>query len=180
MRHPVSKRYARAFLEIGIDSGNYKTLQSQIRDFADVYDKNQDLQNVLLNPGVSMDERRGVIRTIGQKFGWDQMTINLALLLIDKDRVMLVVDIANELDAQVDIHDGVVRANVSSALELNPAQVASIKSAIARLTGKTVMLETDVDKALLGGVVTKVGGRVFDGSVRTQLQTLKDSILQDV
>ena len=180
MRNLVSKRYARAFLEIGVQKGNHKTLQSQLRDFADAFSASQDLQNVVYNPGVKVEERRALIRTIGQKYGWDPMTINLTLLLIDKDRIRLVQDIASELDELVDAHDGNVRANVASALPLDDAQVASIKAAITKMTGKNVLLKTEVDSNLLGGVVTTVAGTVFDGSVRTQLQSLRDSILQDV
>ncbi len=180
MRNPVSKRYARAFLELGVANGSYSTLQKQLREFADAFGESRDLQNVVLNPGVRVDERRNIVRAIGQKQGWDTMMLNLTLLLIDKDRIALVQDIADVFDAMVDEHDGNVRATVTSARSLNPTQVGEIKTAIAKMTGKNVLLETSVDEALLGGVVTRVGGKVFDGSVRTQLQTLKDSILQDV
>ena len=108
------------------------------------------------------------------------MMTNLSLLLVDNDRIKFIDDICSVFDAMVDVHEGNVRASVTTARVLPNAQVESIKKAIAQMTGKGVLMETSVDPALLGGVVTRIGGTVYDGSVRTQLETLRGSILEEV
>lgn len=178
MKHPVSRRYARAFLDIGIERGNYLELQSQLREFADAYKTSEPLRLVISNPSIKVAERREVIRKVAAKAGWDQVLTNFALLLLDKDRVEFIEHIAEEFDVLVDQHDGNVRAHVTSAKPLKDSQIASLQGAISRMTGKNVLLETDTDSDLIGGLVTRIGDTVYDGSVRTQLSTLRESILE--
>lgn len=180
MRHPVSKRYAQAFIELGVLRGNYRALQRQLRVFADLYTASSDLQAVLRNPSVRIEERRNIMRAIGRRAMWDPMTVNLALLLLDNGRVQFVADIADEFDTRVDEQDGNVRAHVTTAKTLPMAQVAGIKNAIRKMTGKNVLLESVVDPTLLGGAVTRIGGTVYDGSLRTQLDNLRGTILEEV
>lgn len=180
MKNPASKRYAKAFLDIGIQRGNLKTLQLQLRDLATVYEKSTEFRAIVGNPSVRIDERRTIMRAIAQKAGWDAMMLNLSLLLIDKDRIMLVGDIADAFDRLVDVHEGNVRATVTTANRLDFAQTERIKQAIATMTGKKVILTTAVEPELIGGVVTRIGDTILDGSVRTQLNNLRQSILEEV
>lgn len=180
MRGLVAKRYARALLELGNEQNNYALLQKQTRELADVWQSSSDLRSIVTNPSVRIDERRKVIAGIAAKAGWHTLLKNFSLLLLDNGRFDHVVDIANELDTLVDEQAGNVRAEVTTAQQLKDSQVATIKGAIAKLTGKNVLLETRVDPEILGGVVTRVGGTLYDGSVRTQLDMIRDSILDEV
>ena len=175
MKHPASKRYARAFLEIGIELSNHKALQGQLRELDDLFVKSPEFRAVVSNPSIRIEERRATLRAIGQSSGWNPMMINLALLLVDKDRMKYVGDIADELDRLVDLHDGNVRATVSTATKLESAQIESIKSALTAMTGKKVILTTEIDPLLIGGVTTRIGDTILDGSVRTQLNTLSST-----
>ncbi len=178
MKHPVARRYARAFLDIGIERENYIALQGQLREFADIYKSSEGLRSVISNPSIKVSERRQVIRSIAEKGGWNQLMTNLALLLLDKDRVQFIEHIADEYDKIVDKHDGNVRAHVTAAKPLKDSQIASIEGAISRMTGKNVLLSTDTDPDLIGGLITRIGDTVYDGSVQKQLSTLRDSILE--
>ena len=180
MKHPASKRYAKAFLDIGIETSNHRALQGQLRDLATAFQKSADFRTVVSNPSIRIDERRATIRAIGQGAGWNPMMVNLALLLVDKDRMKYVGDIADELDRLVDLHDGNVRATVTTATKLEQTQIESIKAALIAMTGKQVILSTEVDPLLIGGVMTRIGDKVLDGSVRTQLNTLRQTILEEV
>jgi len=180
MRGPVAKRYARALLELGVEKGNFAVLQTQLRELAQVYEQSPELRAILTNPSVSIAERRRVVDAIAQKSAWVPFIRNFALLLLDNNRFDHVDGIADELDDLIDQHAGNVRAHVTTAKPLKDSQVAVITGAIAKLTGKTVLLETSVDPDILGGVVTRVGNTLYDGSVRTQLETLRESILKEV
>lgn len=180
MRGQLAKRYARAMLEIGIAGSNHAVIQKQVRRLAELFEGSAPLRAIVKNPGVSMNERRAVVDQIAKRTSFHPMVRNFMMLLLDNDRFDYIGGIADELDDMVDVHAGNVRASVTTATPLQAAQVAVIKDAIAKLTGKNVLLETDVDPALVGGIVTRVGGTVYDGSVRTQLETLRDSILDEV
>jgi F-type H+-transporting ATPase subunit delta len=180
MRGSISRRYARALLEVGIDKGSTEQLLEQVKEYADLYEKSSELRNVLSNPGVKLDERRALVRTIGAKAGWSPLIVNFAQLLLDNDRARFLPGIAREMSAMYDEHVGNVRATVTSARELSGPKVDDIRKAIADLTGKNVILQTAVDPELIGGVVTRVGSVVYDGSVRNQLNNLRESILEEV
>ncbi len=180
MRNLASKRYARALLQIGIERGNTKLLQTQLAELATIFVQSPEFRMVIANPSISIDERRQVIRQIAQKANWDAMMVNLALLLVDKDRIQNVAEISEEFQLLVDVHEGNVRATVTSARTLGLGQIEQIKQALAQVTGKKVIVTTAVDASLLGGVVTRVGDTVYDGSVKTQLNRIRESILAEV
>lgn len=180
MRGPIAKRYARALFELGTENGKFAVLQKQLRDLAEAYAQSPELQAILLNPGVNLAERRKVVETIAARAMFDPFMKNFALLVMDNGRFDHIGGIADEFDALVDEHAGNIRASVTTAQPLKDSQVAVLKGAIAKLTGKNVLLETAVDPQILGGVVTRVGNTLYDGSVRTQLETMKESILKEV
>lgn len=176
--HPVATRYARALLDIALERGSVETIHPQLRDIAHIYGNNRDLRAVLVNPSITLEERRRVLRALAQAGQWDPMMLNFTLLLLDKDRIRVLEAIAREFQKLYDEHAGVVRAHVTSATSLSEGQKDGVRQAIAAVTGgKTVVIETVVDPELLGGVVTRVGGTVYDGSVRNHLHRLRESIL---
>lgn len=180
MRGPVAKRYARALLELGVEQETLKILQRQVRELATAWEQSAPLRAIASNPSVGLDERRKVVELIASKNAFHAMMRNFCMLLLDNDRFDHLPGIADELDEMVDRHEGNVRAHVTTAQPLKDSQVAAIKGAIAHLTGKNVLLDTDVDPELLGGAVTRVGGTVYDGSIQAQLNKLRESILDEV
>jgi F-type H+-transporting ATPase subunit delta len=97
-----------------------------------------------------------------------------------KGRIGEIPGIFNSLQSLTDTRAGVVRAQVTSAAKLAPNQVNAIKAALAKKTGKKVLVETEVDEALIGGVITRLGGKVYDGSIRTQLQAIRTAAAERV
>ncbi len=177
---PVARRYAQALLDIGVEQKNYEKLREQLDELAQVYEHSKPFRTALLNPSIQLDERRKIIRAIAQKRGWHQMIINFSLLLLDNDRFRIVPVIARAFGRKVDEKSGNVRARVTSAVELDEAQKKNIQSTLGQITGKNVLLETEVDESLLGGAVTRIGSMVYDGSVKSQIERLRESILAEV
>lgn len=177
---PVARRYARALLELGVEHKTLDAFTAQSKNLSSLYERSRELRNVLLNPSIKLEERRNVVRALAKKGSWEPMFQNFVLLLLDKDRVRHIGAITEELQRMADDKLGNVRAKVTSATALELAEKTAIKQAIAKMTGKSVLLEATVDPDLLGGVVTHVGGTVYDGSVRTQLNRMRDAILKEV
>lgn len=178
--HPVARKYALALLELGAEREITETLRQQLDGLARLFRDSKELRGAMLNPSVSLQERHDTVRAIAAKVGLNEIARNFCLLLLDNDRFKLLPAIAEVLGRLVDERSGTVRAQVSSATELGPLEVNRIKKALASATGKQVIVRTEVDPELLGGVVARVGSRVFDGSVRTHLRGLRDSILREV
>jgi F-type H+-transporting ATPase subunit delta len=104
---------------------------------------------------------------------------NFVMLLLDKGRIATLPDIARAHRTLVDEQAGRVRATVTSARPLDPVLETRLKAALERQSGKTVILEKREDPAIVGGLVTQLGDIVYDGSVRTQLQQLREELLSE-
>ena len=173
----LARRYARAMLDVGIDKGIHEKLAGEIEDLAAAYSTSRDLQEALTNPVFPRAQRRAVLEAVLIKVGASTETRNFSLLLLDRERIPVIPAIARELRTMVDEKVGRVRATVTSARELPPEHYTQIQTALEKATGKHVLLDREVDDTLLGGVIAKLGDTVYDGSVRTQLEKLRETIL---
>jgi F-type H+-transporting ATPase subunit delta len=173
----LARRYARALLDIGIAKGSYEQLGRDLDELAALYSGSRDLTEALTNPVFPMARRRAVLEAVLERAAVSPVTRNFVLLLLERERFPYLPAIARELRVMVDERAGRVRAVVTSARPLSPENVASIQAALEKVSGKKVLLEKKEDPALLGGVVAKVGDVVYDGSVRTQLESMRERFL---
>ncbi len=172
----LARRYAKAVFEIGQSSGNLDRMGADLRSLAAAMKQSAELQSALSNPAIRRADRRKVIDAVLQRIVVQPQTKNLVYLLLDGERVSAVPAISRELDHMIEAKAGRVGAEVVSAKPLDPSQLSQIKAALEKLSGKTVDVAHREDPTLLGGVVAKVGDRVYDGSLRTQLRTLRDEL----
>ena len=174
----LARRYARALFDIGAQQGTFDQLGNEVEELARAYAGSRDLQEALTNPIFPRAKRRAVLEAVVQRAAASPVTRNFALLLLDRERVPYLPAIARELRAMVDEKAGRVRAEVTSARPLEPAHAVRIASSLQKLTGaKHVVLDKREDPELLGGIVTKIGDVVYDGSVRTQLEQMRERFL---
>ena len=173
----LARRYARALLDIGIAKNVYEQLGKDMDELGVLYSGSRDLTEALTNPVFPMVRRRAVLEAVIERAAVSPITRNFLLLLLDRERMPYVPAIARELRLMVDERAGRVRAVVTSATPLSSEHVASIQAALEKASGKKVLIEKREDPNLLGGVVAKVGDVVYDGSVRTQLETMRERFL---
>ncbi len=173
----LARRYARALFDVGTSKGNYEQLGAEMDSFAKTYAGSRELAEALTNPIFSRAKRRAVLDAVLERTGASQVTRNFALLLFDRERIAYVPSIARELRNLVDDRAGRVRAWVTSASPLSTDQTKQIQGALEGISHKQVILSTKEDPELLGGVVAKIGDVVYDGSVRTQLDLLRERFL---
>lgn len=172
----LARRYARALLELGNAGGNLDALGSDLRTFAGAMKSSAELITVLTNPAIRRADRKKVIDGLLARFQPQPATKNLIYLLLEGERLASVPAISREVDAMIEARAGRVSAEVTSAKALDPAQLSQITAALEKLSGKKVSVTSKEDASLLGGVVAKVGDTVYDGSLRTQLRTLRDEL----
>jgi F-type H+-transporting ATPase subunit delta len=172
----LARRYARAIVAIGTQSNNLDKLGADLRSLAKAMNESSELVTVLTNPAIRRADRRRVIDGLLQRVSAAPHTRNLVYLLLDGERMASLAAISREVDAMIEAKAGRMLAEVTSARPLDPAQLTQITAALEKLSGKKVAVTKREDPALLGGVVAKLGDTVYDGSLRTQLRTLRDEL----
>jgi len=173
----VARRYARALFQIGVDTGTFEALGQELSDLAQLFQESTELRQTLVNPVFKPSEKRAILEKILPRVTPSPVMQRFALLLLDRGRIALLASLARAYRELADAHAGRVRAVVTSAAPLSPADLERVRRSLERRTKKMVMLEAQVDPSLIGGLVAQVGDLVLDGSVRTQLSTLRDKLL---
>jgi F-type H+-transporting ATPase subunit delta len=173
----VARRYARALFGIGVDTGKFEALGQEIGELAELWASSPELRQALENPVFRPSEKRAVLEQLLPRVAPTAEVRRLALLLLERRRILLLPAIARAYRDLADAHMGQVRAKVTSAEQLAPAALERVRRSLEQRTGKKVIVEVAVDAALIGGVVAQVGDLVLDGSVRTQLADLRQKLV---
>jgi F-type H+-transporting ATPase subunit delta len=172
----IAKNYAEALLELARRAEDPAGWGKLMRDVANGMQEDVTVQRFLESPKVSEQQKNEVFF---QAFG-DRVPrhfLRFLQTLVRKRRQMLIPQIATEYDKLLDIHEGRLHANVTVAREASAADTTRIAEQLSRLMGKNVVPHMNVNPAILGGVVVKIGDTVMDGSVRRRLARLKGHML---
>jgi F-type H+-transporting ATPase subunit delta len=173
----VARRYARAILEIGIETGALDALVNEFSRAADAYASSADLRTALENPLIAIAAKRAIVVEVAERLGFSPIARNTLQLLVDRRRMRALPGIAQRLREFGDERRGVLRAEVTTAAPLGNSYYAQLQAQLERLTGKKVVIDRREDPGLIGGVVTRIGDTVYDGSLRTRLHELKHALL---
>jgi F-type H+-transporting ATPase subunit delta len=176
----AARRYAQAFLTLASETDAVVRLGEDLDEvLAACRAADGLLLRVLSNPVFTSAERRAVIdATVGQLgLDLDPFTVNLLRLLSDRGRFAILPDLIGFYHEGADDLAGRLRVEVTTAEPLTQELAAEIRGALERSTGRDVVLERQVDPALIGGIVARVGGKVYDASIRTRLASLKETLI---
>lgn len=169
----LSRRYARAVFELA--AGREEAIGAEVDGFLEAYE-DPDLKKVLGNPAFDQDRRKDIVVEVAGLLGLSDLTTNFLSLLVTRDRLDGLSSIADRYHRLLDESAGRVNAKITVPQPLGEDQRNGLAAVVGDMTGKTAILTEEVDPGIIGGIVVEVGGRVYDGSVRTQLQTLRKSI----
>ena len=172
----AARRYARALFALAREEGSVDAVRGEIDGLADLLSNNDELRHAILRPLHPSKERRAALDGVCQRLGVSDTVRNFCAFLVDQRRVIEFEAIRNAFVELADAAAGVERAEVVSASPLSDAQKDRLRRALSERTGRQIELSERVDPALLGGAVARVGGLVFDGSLRTQLEQLRGSL----
>jgi F-type H+-transporting ATPase subunit delta len=172
-------RYARALFDVAIkERADVEKVQSDLQQFVDLFAQHPSLAHTLGNPAIPASKKKAVAQALIERAGGlSPMVAKLMLLLAERDRLALLPDIARIYGERVMDHLNVIRAEVTTAVELAPDRLLALEHGLQQATGRKVVLESKVDPSIIGGVITRLGSTVYDGSVTTQLQKLKQSLV---
>jgi F-type H+-transporting ATPase subunit delta len=174
----VPRRYAKALLTLGKEDGNYKAYGEGLQGFALLLEREPELKDALLNPAYGREDRRKLLLQMIKLLKLSPMLGNLLKLLFDKHRLGAVAGISLAYQQLVDELDKVSRAKVKAAIPLDDAIRERLRKSLEKLTGTTVVMDVEEDPNIMGGILARVGDLVLDGSVRTQLLSLRESLIK--
>jgi F-type H+-transporting ATPase subunit delta len=175
--NPAARRYAKALFDLAIEQNALDRMTAEMRAVGETVAGSRELQLALSNPTVDPASRKAVMSQVVQRLGVSPTVRNAVLLITDHGRVGVLPQIAELLGNLADERAGKVRAEVTSAAPLTEAQYTRLTATLERLTGRKISLARKVDPTLIGGVVTRIGDKVYDGSVKTRLAELRNALL---
>jgi ATP synthase F1 delta subunit len=172
----VAKVYSEALFDVAKEKDELDEIQQQLGEFADAVSENQDLQVFFFSPYLSSAEKREGIGKVVE--GGNQELVNFLELLAEKHRMPALFRIRQRFDELWAAENERLAVTVTSAIELDPKLVESIGAEIEEKTGKTIELKSEVDPAIIGGLVLRVGNRVLDASISSRLDKLRREVAQ--
>jgi F-type H+-transporting ATPase subunit delta len=173
---PLARRYAKALFETCNETRNHAVIGKQLDTFGETLDSSAELSQLLRSSTTTLHDKKEILGKLFARFLFAPTTRNFIYVLLEHQRISQLGEIAAAFNEMCDELAGRIRATVTSAVPLDKAEVGRIQGALARLTGKQVTLDARVDPSLIAGIVTTIGNVVLDGSVKTQLASLKDQL----
>jgi len=171
----LARRYTRALFQLARDVGQEEAIGRQIDEFFAAY-SGSDLQTVLTNPAFDVASRKRVLIQVGNTQQLSVLTIHFLSLLLERDRLGHLPGIVSCYRRLLNEAKGRVEAKVVSAAALDSALAERVRAQLKGMSGKDVVMEQEVDPSLLGGMMVELEGKIYDGSIRTQLEKMKQRI----
>jgi len=173
----VAKRYATALIRVAQDTNNLDGIQRDLDRLAMVVSQNKDLKEVMESPVLAPIQKKAIFKSLQEKLNLGESVRNLSLILIDQDRMDVLPLLGRLFQDMADEALGQVRVTAKVASELG-SQEATLKATLEKALGLRVILEVSVNPKLLGGMAIQVGDKVFDGSLKRELEEIKESIVK--
>ncbi len=171
-------RYAKALLDVAIKESDPDRAEQELAAFVDLVRQNHELQRTFANPVVAAADKRAVVLQILERLKPTTPVRKLVPLLASRGRLALLPDLLDVYRERLMEHRNVLSAEVTTAVPLSAERAAQLSQRLADVTGRVVTMTTKVDASIIGGVVTRIGSTVYDGSVATQLAKVRDRLEQ--
>ena len=170
--------YARAFADVVIGSrlDAARTL-AEAQQIAALAEQSRELREVWDNPSIAAEQKRAVLDAIVQRAGMSRPVRNFVAVLIDKGRTRFLSEIVKQFAHDLNDRLGIAEAEVTTARELSSQERADLESDLSRVTGKTIRAKYEQNPAILGGAIARVGSTVYDGSVKGQLERIRQQLV---
>ena len=169
----ASRQYASALADIAFEQDAVDAVMKQLNEFHGLYASSAELRNFLSSPAVTREAKHRVIERLVGRTGASKTVRNFLFVIVDHQRTAILPEIVAAVQEVIRQRQGIVEAQVSSAIELNAAQKAELETTLERLTGQRVEASFSLEPSLLGGAVVRVGDTIYDGSLRTRLNELR-------
>ena len=170
-------RYARALLDVALAEANPVVVEQELAAAAELFKGHAGLWKVMTNPAVASPKKRAIVDSILPQLGVSPVVQKTLQMLASRDRIALLPEIVDAYSSKLMDRQQVVRASVTSAAPLPGDRVKALERELTGITGRKVVMSAGVDPAILGGVVTQIGSTVYDGSVKRQLEKIRERLV---
>jgi len=172
----VARRYAAALADVVAERGEARQVQEELSAWELMIRNNTQLQEVFSNPTIPYDQKRKVLSALITRTRVRPVTANFLQVLLQNQRLTELGEVNKRFAHVLDERSGIVSAQVTTARPVPESSQQSLREKLKTMTGKEVRLSFMTDEELIGGLVTRIGSTVYDGSVRTQLQQVKEKM----
>jgi F-type H+-transporting ATPase subunit delta len=178
LSHTVARRYAKGLLEavIEIAPGQERAVNDELAALVAAVDGHDGLKLLVVNPAIPAQQKTVIFRKISEAIGVSKPVRRFIDLVAEKQRLDHLTLMAEAYSELVDEHLGIVTADITTSVPLNPGQIAQLEDSLRATTGGEVRLNRRTDSELLGGVVTRIGDVVYDGSVKGHLERIRERL----
>ncbi len=174
----LSRRYSRALFQLAQEAGQEEQVGGELDQFFGAYG-GSELTRVLTSPAFALDSRKKILLQVAQSQQLSPLTVHFLSLLLERDRLAQLPGIVSSYRRMLNQAKGRVEAKVVGATPLEPATLDRLRQMLHGISGKEVVLEQETDPDLIGGVLIELEGKIYDGTVRTQLEKMKQRIARE-
>jgi F-type H+-transporting ATPase subunit delta len=175
-RRTTALRYARALLDVAIAEADPVAIEAQLAAATNVFTGHARLWKVMINPAVPAPKKRAVVDSLLPLLDVSPVLQKTLQMLASRDRIALLPDLLEAYRSRLLVHRKVVRADITSVVALPADRVQTLQQELAALTGRTVVMTSATDSSIIGGVVARIGSTVYDGSIRRQLEKVRERL----
>jgi len=172
----LTRRYAKALVEIGVEEKAVEAYADELAKVKEILSQEELLSQLLDNPTLALEKKQAMLAEVYKALELSEGMVKFLGLLLSKGRLCFLSQIEESYRRQADELSGILSAKITSATELDDVQQQAIASSLEKQTGKQIALTVEVDPDLIGGLQAEIGGRLFDGSVKTQLKRIEESL----
>jgi F-type H+-transporting ATPase subunit delta len=172
----VARRYAAALADVVVARGEARQVQEELSAWETMIQQSAQLQEVFSNPTIPYDQKQKVLSALITRTRLRPLTANFLQVLLQNQRLTELGEVNKRFAQILDERSGIVSAQVTTARPVPEGSQAALRKKLMALTGKEVRLSFATDEELIGGLVTRIGSTIYDGSVRTQLQQVKEKM----
>ncbi|MET0649869.1 MAG: ATP synthase F1 subunit delta [Pyrinomonadaceae bacterium] len=176
----VARRYAVALAEVVLARGEAQEVREELAAWDELMRSNAELLEVFRHPAINYEQKRGVLEELIGRARPRPTTANFLKVLLQNGRLTELGEVSTQFAQELDRRSGVVTAQVTTARPLSADAQEALRARLGQLTGSRVRLQFEVDDELIGGVVTRIGSTLYDGSVRGRLQQIKQRMVGEV
>jgi F-type H+-transporting ATPase subunit delta len=172
----IARHYARALLDVALREGNAEKVREELREAVGLLSDHTDLAGILGNPAIPPDRKKGIVMAVWAEGKASGLFRRLLSLLVENRRIGALESIETSFAALWNAHRNVAAAEVVSAVPLDGEQERALTAALGKATGMGVEIRSETDPSVLGGVLVRIGGKSYDGTVRSRLRALKERL----
>jgi len=177
-QYVIARRYAKALANLAEQNNALESAGRQLADLAGLIGGSEELRDSLRETRISSDEKRQVIQALLDRLGSSSLISTFSCYLLSKRRILLLPDISRAFAQILQERLGRMEAQVTATRELDDSVIQSLEQQLSEYTGKKVNVQVQIDPSIIGGIVTRVGSVVIDGSIRNQLYQVHQSIIR--